>query len=140
MYWIHLLWYFIIISFLGWLFSSLYHFFSEKKFYDNGFLTLPFCPAYGAGAVICYVVFKPLTDNFLIIFIGSALLLSFFTVIAGFIGKKILGCKPWDYSNLKFNIGSYLTFPFVVIMGLGGVFCVKILIPMLRLGIVKIPD
>ena len=116
MYWIHLLWYFIIISFLGWLFSSLYHFFSEKKFYDNGFLTLPFCPAYGAGAVICYVVFKPLTDNFLIFFIGSALLLSFFTVIAGFIGKKILGCKPWDYSNLKFNIGSYLTFPFVVII------------------------
>ena len=140
MYWIHLLWYFIIISFLGWLFSSLYHFFSEKKFYNKGFLTLPFCPSYGAGAVICYVVFKPLTNNFFIIFIGTALLLSFFTVLAGVIGEKVLGCKPWDFSELKFNIGSYLTFPFVVIMGLGGVFCVKILIPLLTIGINKIPD
>ena len=140
MYWIELLWYFIFISFCGWLFSSLFHFFSEKKFYNKGFLTTPFCPTYGAGALICYLVFEPLTDNFIIIFIGSALLLSFFTVSAGFLGEKILGCKPWDYSSMKFGIGSYLTVPFAAVLGLGGAFSVKMLIPLFRLAITRIPD
>lgn len=140
MYWIELLWFFLIISFLGWLFSGLYHFFSEKKFYNKGFLTLPFCLSYGAGAVICWILLKPLTNNFFILFTGSALLLSFFTLLAGFLGEKILGCKPWDYSSMRFNIGSYLTVPFVLLLGLGGAFSVKTLIPLIKLSIDKIPD
>lgn len=140
MYWIELLWYFIIISFLGWLFSGLYHYISEKKFYNEGFLTLPFCPAYGAGALICWLLLSPLTHNFFILFVGSALILSFFTLLAGFLGKKILGCKPWDFSSMRFNIGSYLTIPFILVLGLGGAFSVKMLIPLIKLLIDQIPD
>ena len=140
MYWIELLWYFIIISFLGWLFSGLYHYISEKKFYNKGFLTLPFCPAYGAGALICWLLLEPLTHNFFILFVGSALILSFFTLLAGVLGHKILGCKPWDYSSMHFNIGSYLTLPFILILGFSGAFSVKMLIPIIKLLIDQIPD
>ena len=140
MYWIELLWYFIIISFLGWLFSCLYHYISEKRFYNEGFLTLPFCPAYGAGALICWLLLSPLTNNFFILFVGSALILSFFTLLAGFLGKKILGCKPWDFSSMLFNLGSYLTMPFVLILGFSGAFSVKMLIPLIKLLIDQIPD
>ena len=98
-----MIWYFILISFLGWLFSCLYHLIVEKKFYNKGFLTLPFCPVYGASAVMCYLVLTPLTDNVLILFIGSTLLLSLFLVLSGNIGKKILGCKPWDFSDMRFH-------------------------------------
>nr|MBQ4172352.1 putative ABC transporter permease [Ruminococcus sp.] len=78
MYWIELLWYFIITSFLGWLFSCIYNFFNEKKFYNKGFLTLPFSPTYGASAVLCYLVFNQLSDHLFIMYIGTTLLLSFF--------------------------------------------------------------
>ena len=140
MYWIELLWYFIIISFLGWLFSGLYHYISEKKFYNEGFLTLPFCPAYGAGALICWLLLSPLTNNFFILFVGSALILSFFTLLAGVLGKKILGCKPWDFSSMRFNLGSYLTMPFVLVLGFSGAFSVKMLIPLIKTLIDQIPD
>ena len=140
MYWIQLIWYFILISFLGWLFSCLYHLIVEKKFYNKGFLTLPFCPVYGASAVMCYLVLTPLTDNVLILFIGSTLLLSLFLVLSGNIGKKILGCKPWDFSDMRFHIGSYLTMPYALLLGAGGTFAVKMLIPLLRMLIQFIPD
>ncbi len=94
MYWIELLWYFIITSFLGWLFSCIYNFFNEKKFYNKGFLTLPFSPTYGASAVLCYLVFNQLSDHLFIMYIGTTLLLSFFSVPVGLVGEKILGCKP----------------------------------------------
>lgn len=140
MYVINLLWYFLIISFLGWLFSCLHNFFSEKKFYNKGFLTLPFCTTYGAGALICYLVFEPLTNNPLIIFIGSALFLSFFMILSGIIGEKILGCKPWDYSSMRLNIGSYLTLPYAVLLGVGGLFAVKVMIPIIGYLFSFIPD
>ncbi len=47
MYWVDLLWSFVLLSFLGWIFSGAYHWIIEKKFYNKGFLTLPFCPSYG---------------------------------------------------------------------------------------------
>ncbi len=140
MYWINLLWCFLIVSFLGWLFSCFYHFIGEGKFYSKGFLTLPFCSTYGAGALICYLIFQPLTDNIFIIFIGSALLLSFFMVISGLIGEKILSCKPWDYSSMRFNIGSFITLPYALLLGVGGVCSVRVIIPAILLFVGMIPE
>ena len=140
MYWIELLWYFIIISFLGWLFSCLYNFINEKKFYNKGFLTLPFSPTYGASALLCYLAFNKLSEHIFIMYVGTTLLLSFFSVLVGVVGEKILGCKPWDYSKMKFAIGNYITFPFALLLGLGGTFAVKALIPVIRLQLHHISD
>ena len=140
MYWIELLWYFIIISFLGWLFSCLYNFINEKKFYNKGFLTLPFSPTYGASALLCYLAFNKLSEHIFIMYVGTTLLLSFFSVLVGVVGEKILGCKPWDYSKMKFAIGNYITFPFALLLGLGGTFAVKVLIPVIRLQLHHISD
>lgn len=132
MYWIQLLWYFITGSFLGWLFSCLYYYISEKKFYNKGFLALPLSPTYGASVVLCYVVLHPLTNSLFVLFVGATLLLSCFSVIFGLIGEKILGCKPWDYSDMKFHIGSYITVPYALLLGLGGTFSCKVLIPSIQ--------
>ena len=137
--WLNLLWCFLLISFFGWLFSCLYYWVSEKKFYNKGFLTLPFCPTYGFSALVCYLAFHSLSEDLYIVVVGSGLLLSLITVSAGFLGTKILGCKPWDYSGMKFNIGSYLTFPFALMLGAGGAFSVKLLIPLIEMVVSHIP-
>ena len=135
-----MLWCFVTLSFLGWVFNMIHSFISEKKIYNKGFLTLPFCPSYGAGGVICYYVFHNLADNIFITFIGSALVLSVLTVICGALLNKILGCKPWDYSGMRFNIGTYLTLPNAMMLGLLGVFTVHMLVPPLNLLLNMIPD
>ena len=140
MIWIHLLWIFLVFSFFGWLFSSIYYWFSEKKFYNKGFLTSPFCPTYGASAVICYLAFCQLEGNIIVVFFGSGILLSLFSIIIGTIAEKILGCKPWDFSGIKLSIGSYMTFPFALLLGIGGAFSVKLFIPMLFILTDRIPQ
>lgn len=137
--WIQMLWYFVVLSFLGWLFNSIHSYINEKKFYNKGFLTLPFCPSYGFGGIICYYVFQK-ANNFFISFIGSALVLSLLTVICGLLLTKILGCKPWDYSGTRFHIGSFLTLPNTLLLGCLGVFTVHMLVPPLTLLLNMIPE
>ena len=139
MNWVNCLWYFLIMSFLGWIFSCSHSYFSEKKFYNKGFLTLPFCPAYGVSGVICYLVFEHIGSNPLITFVGSALLISLLSLILGIVLEKILGCKPWDYSQTKLSIGSYISVPNSIMLGIYGVFTVHMFIPLLNTGLALIP-
>lgn len=128
------------MSFLGWLFSCIHSYISEKKFYNKGFLTLPFCPAYGFSGVICYLVFYHIDSNPIITFIGSVLLLSLLSLLFGIVLEKVLGCKPWDYSGTKLSMGSYLSLPNSVMLGIYGVFAVHMLIPLLNTGLTLIPE
>ncbi len=139
MFVVDLLWYFVIFSFFGWLFSGLGSLISEHKFVNKGFLTLPFFPTYGFCAVICYVVLNSFSSNKIILFVGSTLILSILSVFIGFITEKILGCKPWDYSSLKLNIGSYITLPYALLLGASGTILVVALIPVLNTIIEAVP-
>lgn len=136
---INLLWYFLIMSFLGWLYSGIYHYITEHRFYNNGFLTLPFCPSYGFGGLLCYLLFQILTKNMFIVYVGSAILLSVYCVLIGWLTEKFLGCKPWNFSSMRFAIGSYITLPYVLLLGLGGTFAVLMLIPLLDMILGLIP-
>lgn len=140
MYIIQVLWYALILSFLGWVFNVIHYFINEKKFYNKGFLTLPFCPAYGLGGVLCYLVFGHRNASPIITFIGSALLLSVLSLIVGVTLNKILGCKPWDYSSTKLSLGSYLSLNNAVLLGVLGVFTVHMLIPFMDSVLVLMPD
>ena len=60
---LELLLYFIIYSFLGWVLESVCKTIWEKKFVNSGFLHGPFCPIYGAGAIIMIVFLSHFKDN-----------------------------------------------------------------------------
>lgn len=136
---INLLWCFVIFSFLGWVINVLKSFFEEKRFLNKGFLTLPFCPAYGLSAVICFVLLKNFHNNFFILFIGSAVILSGIVVLIGFLTEKLLGFKPWNFSDMKLSIGDYITLPFSVILGLTGTIFVGAIMPILKSFLQLIP-
>ncbi len=129
---IDLVWYFIIISFLGWVFCEIRGLLSEKKLYYEGFMATPFCPIYGVGSVLCYVLMNPFSENIYILIFGSTVLLSLFTVLFGVISEKLLGFKLWDFTDLKFNIGSYITVPFVLLLGAVGAIVVRGIIPVIN--------
>lgn len=136
---LNLLWYFVIFSFLGWVFNGVRTLISEKRFYNKGLLTSPFCPTYGIGAVISYTLLNNFVTNRFILFFGSCVVLSFLVVIIGFLTEKLLGFKPWDYSETKLSIGSYITLPYALFLGLLGTILVGILIPLLNIALAMIP-
>ena len=136
---LNLLWYFVIFSFAGWFLNGVRTLFAERKFYNRGFLTSPFCPSYGVGAVLCYLSLNYFTENKFILFFGSCIVLSLLVVIIGFITEKLLGFKPWDFSDMKLNIGSYITLPYALFLGILGMILIGLLIPVLNTALKYIP-
>lgn len=139
MFFVNLLWYFVIFSFLGWLFNGIRNLFLEHKFYNKGFLTSCFCPTYGFSAIVCVLTLKPFVNDKIVLFFASAIILSALSVAIGVFTEKLLGCKPWDYSDLKFNIGNYITLPYALLLGVSGTLLVGVIIPVLNTALELIP-
>ena len=60
---------FIIYSFLGWVYESLYVSLLKRSWVNRGFLNGPVIPIYGAGATLVYMVFWPYRDQYLLVFL-----------------------------------------------------------------------
>ena len=99
----HLVGAFIVYSILGWLVESIYMSFCNRKITNRGFGKGPFCPIYGVGALVGYIILSPLKGNYLGIYIFGAISATIFEFIVGKLMIKLLGSLWWDYNNKPFN-------------------------------------
>lgn len=129
---VNYIWFFIIYSFLGWCIEVTFHGVTQGKFVNRGFLNGPVCPIYGFGMVILLYFLSPITDNLALLFIGSVVLTSTLEFITGFILEKFFQDKWWDYSDMPYNIKGYISLSFSLIWGLGAVFIINIIHPLIN--------
>ncbi len=99
----HLVFAFIIYSMLGWLVESVYMSFCNKKITNRGFGKGPFCPIYGFGAVIGYLVLSPFKGNLVMVYFMGAFLATTFEYIVGRGMIRFLGELWWDYNEKPLN-------------------------------------
>lgn len=99
----HLVAAFIAYSMLGWLLESIYMSFCNRKMTNRGFGKGPFCPIYGFGAVIGYILLSPFKGNYFGIYIIGALSATLFEYLVGITMIKFLGSLWWDYHDKPFN-------------------------------------
>mgnify|MGYP002518093586 CR=1 FL=1 len=99
----HLVAAFVVYSILGWLVESIYMSFCNRKLTNRGFGKGPFCPIYGFGAVIGYLVLSPMRGNYIKIYLVGAFLATTFEFIVGKGMIKFLGDLWWDYNEKPFN-------------------------------------
>ena len=129
---------FIIYSFLGWVWESIYCTVKEKKWADRGFLFGPVCPIYGVCVVVTSIVFDlipalsdpsfPVWGIFIICYLGSAVA-EFGT---SWVLEKRFHARWWDYSSMPLNIQGRICVPVSICFGLAGVLIVKYLIPVIN--------
>lgn len=136
---LNLSWYFIVFSFFGWFADGIRTLFTEHKFHNRGFLASPFCPAYGGCSVVMYLALNQLKENKIILFAVSTIIMAVMFIIIGLVSEKIMGFKPWDFSENKFNIGSYMTIPYALLLGITGTILVGLVIPVLDTLLIHIP-
>lgn len=86
-----------------------------------------------------YLVLNPLRENKIILFASSTIIMAVTFIIIGFVSEKIMGFKPWDFSDNKFNIGSYMTVPYALLLGITGTILVGLIIPVLDTLLIHIP-
>lgn len=121
--------FFIIYSFLGWILESVVRSISEKKLINTGFLNGPFCPIYGCGAIIMILFLRKFTNNYLLLFLISFVILSAWEYIVGFFLEKTFKTKYWDYSNKKFNLQGRVCLENSICWGILGVLFIKYIHP-----------
>ncbi len=127
--------YFVIFSFLGWIYEcivmSIYH----RKWCNRGFLFGPVCPIYGFGAVggtllFTYILSPSLAPwkMFLLFSVGTAIL----EYSTSYILERWFHARWWDYSSAPLNLHGRICLPASVGFGLFGIFFVYILLPQIH--------
>lgn len=134
------LWYFLFFGFVGWLAEVIYAACIQQKFVNRGFLSAPFCPIYGFGIVLVIFFLRPISDNVVMLFIGSVAICSLLELITGFLLEKSFHTRWWNYSESKFNFLGYLSLGFSLLWGISSTFVVRIVLPVLDTIILNIPS
>lgn len=131
---------FIIYSFLGWICETIYCLIIDKEYVNRGFLKGPFCPIYGAGALIVIIILSPVSDNILLLFLSGMIFTSILEYITGFLLEIIFNLKWWDYSNYRFNIKGRVCLLNSILFGILSLITVTIINPIIIEYIKNIPS
>ncbi len=99
----HIINWFFIYSFLGWVWESAYVSAKEKKLVNRGFVTGPVCTIYGCGAVAVYLILRRVSDNLLILFLGGILVPTVLEYLTAVLMEAVFHTRWWDYSKNRYN-------------------------------------
>ena len=130
--------YFIIYSFLGWVIESIVRSIAERKIINTGFLHGPFCPIYGVGAIILYQFLSRFSNNLILLFFISVIVLTLWEYIVGVMLEKMFNTKYWGYSDHKFNFQGRICLVNSICWGVLGIVFIKYIHPFIESQIQKI--
>ena len=117
--------YFVVYSFMGWLYESMYCTIKGGKWENRGFLYGPICPIYGAGAValtaiddyLHYINFQYEWWQVVLVSMLGSMVLEYTT---SWILEKLFHAYWWDYSDIPFNIKGRICLPCTLGFGAAG--------------------
>jgi uncharacterized membrane protein len=124
---------FVIYSFIGWLYETALFSFRERKFINRGFLHGPVCPVYGFGALAVIFALYGKTENILILFFASVFLTTTLEYLTSLLLEKLFHARWWDYSHRRFNIRGRISLAAAVVFGVMSVLMLKYVQPFLSL-------
>lgn len=137
---IKIIFYFFMYSLLGWAMESIYLSIGQRRLVNTGFLYGPFCPIYGFGAVVLYVLLIHLQGKPVLIFLAGFFVLSVWEYFVGFLLEKLFKTKYWDYSNNKFNFQGRICLLNSIYWGILGVVFIQFIHPFIESKILLIPE
>ena len=91
-------------SLLGWIAEVIYVFATTRHLQNRGFLTGPFLPIYGVGAIALLLLVAPYVANPFLVFLASVLITSALEFFTHLVLDKVFHIKLWDYSDQRFNL------------------------------------
>ena len=123
----YFLWFFLY-SLFGWTYETTLCSITERKFVNRGFQNGPYCPIYGAGALLVIVLFGKMTNPFQL-FLCSAVVTCVLEYLTSYCMEKLFHAKWWDYSSHRFNLHGRICLEGGLIFGLLSVLIVLFVHP-----------
>lgn len=131
---IEMIYIFAICSIIGYFVEVGYVFLVVGRLVNRGILYGPYCPIYGFGGVILYLLFYNLKRDKKYIpyaFFVASVVLGTFELLCGLGFKYILNIEMWNYSGKFLEILNYTTVPILIGWGILGTLYVFFLHPIL---------
>lgn len=94
---------FLLYSFVGWVWETGLNIVMKKRFVDRGILNGPICPIYGFGAALAIFVLHD-EHSLIAVFLSSGVLACTLEYLTSWGIEKLFHMRLWDYSNKPFNI------------------------------------
>jgi len=116
-------------SFLGWVAEVSYVLVREKSLQNRGFLTGPFVPIYGFGAIALVYLVLPYIDNPFVVFVASVAITSTLEFVTHLVLDKAFHIKLWDYSDRPFNLQGRICLENSLLFGALGLLLIYVLHP-----------
>ncbi|MBD5502415.1 MAG: putative ABC transporter permease [Lachnospiraceae bacterium] len=123
-------WLFVLAAVFGWLWEGFLYLFKDDTYVNRGFLTGPWLPIYGTGAVMLEILFHRWRDRPVLIFVSSMLLCTVLEYLSGWYLELTWGVKWWDYSDMPWNLHGRICVLSSVLFGLGGMLLVWVVSPL----------
>ncbi len=123
----HIIASFLIYSMIGWLVESIYMSICNKKVTNRGFAKGPFCPIYGFGGVLGYLILHPLQGRYIDLYIAGAAIATLFEFLVGKLMLALFGEVWWDYNDKPFNYKGLVCLESTIAWGFYGIIIVMFL-------------
>lgn len=131
---------FIIYSILGWCVESVYMSICNRKLTNRGFGVTPFCPIYGFGAILGYMILSPLRRHPIALYLVAAFSATIFEFIVAKLMKRYLNEVWWDYHEKPYNYQGIICLESTIAWGFYGMIIVYRLDGFLRRIVSMIPE
>ena len=126
---------FFSYAFIGWCIEVTLKYFQFHRFINRGFLTGPWLPIYGSGAVLITIAVKgaaPLESSIGTTFVLSLLLCGLLEYLTSYFLEKRFHARWWDYSQKPMNLHGRVWIGNLILFGMGGVLIVNLINPLLE--------
>lgn len=128
----HLFLWFVIYSIMGWLWEVFLCLIEDRKFVNRGFLNGPYCPIYGAGAILVLLTLGKIREPVSLFFL-SAVFACTLEYLTSWGMEKIFHARWWDYSERALNLNGRICMAGAVAFGSMSVLMLKVVQPFLVL-------
>lgn len=135
---LYFLW-FLLYSFIGWVYESMLYTVRQRKFINRGFLNGPYCPIYGTGAVLNLLILGRITNPFLLFFTGAFVdcILEYLTSWGM---EQLFHARWWDYRKYPFNLNGRICLYGALVFGAFSALLVLVIHPVVDQYTRAIPD
>lgn len=117
--------YFIIYSFLGYIFETIFGMMTKGVVESRqSFLYGPFCCIYGVGAVFMTFILQYFNKNQNTLFLAGLIAGSIVEYSVSFFSEKIFNVIWWDYSNMPLNINGRICALYSIFWGFLAIYLV----------------
>ena len=130
---------FLFYSFLGWVCETTFCSIAARKFINRGFLSGPFCPIYGFGAVAVLLLFSQFRNSLIELFVFSTIVTSALEYLTSFLLEKLFHLSLWDYSERNWNINGRICLRNSLLFGLMSVLMVQVIHPYVSHWLISLP-